>query len=527
MGLGKALNLNLIAYFCLKYSDLKKHYFLICLCSLLFAGCGWFKETPEIGLVLAKRFNNKLYNAFDTATYHQVFLKQLDAAQAQLDNPNTLRQFYRQHQLNPEFVTHHYVNGDLDTLISYLSRSQEHGFSPELFGLKRLIALKSTLDAHQFNTLAEAYPAIADLEINAAAALLKYHSLVYFGSLNPRKLLNRYYIGVKRPDSVGMIKALETKNMAALLENIQPASAQYKAFQKELSKYSLSDTSKGKLKLILVNMERLRWKLPDAGTEYVEVNIPDFALTWFQNGDTLTRMKVCVGAGKDSIKNHETPILFSKLNAVQVNPVWNIPVSIAQNEIYNQASGDPFYLSNNNMRVYYKGKLVVDPDTIQWSHYSKSNLPFQFKQGSGAGNALGKFKFIFDNGSSIYLHDTNNKSAFNKSNRAISHGCVRVEKPLEFAQLLVNNKNQFDQLRMEVNLPPLDTTKMGLYRKKLAKKVDTNTVFVLKPSWFEPKKPIPLFINYVTAWWQNGVLQVRPDVYGLDEILWMKLKKFI
>lgn len=526
-------------------TDLKKTLSVAFLLSLLLQACSWFKETPEAGLVLSAHFNNKLYKKFDTAAYNQVFYHHLDSLNKRLTNPKTITAFYEGHDLNPEFVVHHYVNGDLDTLISYLGRSGEHGLNPELFGLKRLQKLKGVLDANQFTQIEEVYPVVADLELNAAEALTKYYDFVHFGVLNPKKILNRYYINVQRPDSAGIIKVLDAKSFSVLLNDIQPKSAQYIAMQKELLKLDVKNVSDQKLKTVLVNMERLRWRLPETGPEYVEVNIPDFMLTWFSHGDTLTRMKVCVGgkreagyedkiklylkSGKldDKPKNHETPILFSKLNSIQVNPIWNIPVSIAKSEIYYQAVRDPYYLSNNNIKVYYKGQLVTDPDTIQWGRYSREKLPFQFKQGSGDQNALGKFKFIFDNGSSIYLHDTNNKYAFNLGNRAISHGCVRVEKPLEFAEMLVNDKNQFDQLRMEVNLPPLDTTKMSVFKKKLAKKADTVNVYELKPKWFGTKRQVPLIINYYTAWWQNGELQTRSDVYGLDETLWSKLQKFL
>ena len=512
---------------------------------LVLQACNWLKETPETGLVLAAHFNNKLYKEFDTAAYNQVFLQHYNAVSKDLSNPNTIRSFYKKRAFSPEFVTHHYVNGDIDTLINYISRSRQHGFNPEYFGYQRLLQLKETLDANRFKTIGEAYPVLADLEIQSAESLVKYHSLVYFGSLNPRKILSRYYIDVKRPDSVGLLKVLSTADLAGFLKEMQPASIQYLAFQKELKKVQEANGAEEKLKTILVNMERLRWKLPERGEEYVEVNIPDFSLTWFKDQDTLSHMKVCVGkkreegyqeklnnflkTGKldDKPKNHETPVLYSKLNSIQVNPIWNIPVSIAQSEIYYQALRDPYYLSNNNIRVYQKGKLVADPDTIRWNMYSRAKLPFQFKQGSGKGNALGKFKFIFDNGSSIYLHDTNNKSAFNQDNRAISHGCVRVEKPLAFAELLVKSKAQYDQLRMEVNLPPLDTTKMKVYQKKQLRKSDTVNAFVLKPAWFGTKKPIPLYINYVTAWWENGKLQQRADVYGQDETLYVKLKRFL
>lgn len=508
--------------------------------------CNWFKETPEVGLVLAKHFDNKLYKKFDTAEYNVIFKRHLDSLKANFSNPNTLKTYYEHHNSEPTLVTKYFVNGGLDSLEAYIGRSKLHGFNPELFGYKKLKVLLEALADNKFKSIAEVYPVVADLELNAAESLIKYNNFVYYGSVNPRKLLSRYYVTVQRPDTASMLAVLATNDLQKLLVSIQPTSTQYRELQKamlELEKKRNGDDQA--LKTIQVNMERLRWKLPDLGEEYVEVNIPDFSLTWFNKQDTLSHMKVCVGAARekdyaekikaytksgnldDKPKNHETPILCSKLNSIQVNPIWNIPVSIARSEIYWQVIKDRYYLSNNNIKVYYKGTLVTDPDTIQWSKYPREKLPFQFKQGSGEGNALGKFKFIFDNGSSIYLHDTNNKNGFSRGNRAISHGCVRVEKPLEFAEMLVKDKYEYDQLRMEVNLPPIDTTKMEVYNKILAKKADTLNIFKLKPKWFGTKKPVPLIINYVTAWSQNGAIQFRDDVYGLDETLYAAMKKFM
>jgi murein L,D-transpeptidase YcbB/YkuD len=519
--------------------------FLIPFC-LTFNACNWFKETPEVGLMLAEHFNNKLYKKFDTAEFNVIFKKHLDSLKGGFSNPNTIAAYYLQNNSEPRLVNKYFANGGLDSLENYISRSEEHGFNPQVFNFKKLKTLMEQLSANDFKSISEVYPVVADLELNAAESLIKYNNFIYYGSLNPRKLLSRYYVPVKRPDSLSITAVLATEDLTKLLQDIQPASESYRELQSAMLKKER--TGKGDdetLKTLKVNMERLRWKLPDLGEEYVEVNIPDFSLTWFDKQDTLSHMKVCVGSVReagyaeklklyaksgsldDKPKNHETPILYSKLNSIQVNPIWNIPVSIARSEIYWQAVRDPYYLSNNNIKVYYKGKQVMDPDTIQWNKYSREKLPFQFKQGSGEGNALGKFKFIFDNGSSIYLHDTNNKSGFARGNRAISHGCVRVEKPLEFAEKMVKDKYQYDQLRMEVSLPPLDTTKMEVYRKKLAKKADTVNIFQLKPKWFGPKKPIPLIINYVTAWSKNGVIQYRADVYGLDETLYAAMKKFM
>lgn len=532
--------------FLYKIQLLKKSLLVLIFLIITLQSCNWFRETPEIGVVLAKHFNNKLYNKFDTAQYNTIFKHHLDSVSKELPNVALISNFYNNNNQQPEWITRFYSNGSLDSLQSYINRSATHGYAPESFNAKKLGTLLAQLTANDFKTIEEVYPVIASLELTAVAATIKYHNFIYFGSTNPRKLFTRYYIPVKRPDSVSIFKVLHTNNLVGMLQDIQPKGENYTVLQQQLQLLKQSPTkNESTIKTILVNMERQRWKLPNLGDEYVEVNIPDFSLTWFNKKDTLSHMNVCVGGKReddyaakiqqylktknldDKPKNHETPILYSKFNAIQVNPIWNIPVSIARSEIYYMAMKDPYYLSNNNIKVYYKGKEILDPDTIQWNKYPREKLPFQFKQGSGDGNALGKFKFIFDNNSSVYLHDTNNKTAFKFSNRAISHGCVRVERPLEFAENLIKDKYEYDLLRMEVNLPPVDTTKMDRYKKFLAKKADTSNAFKLKPKWFGVKKQIPIVINYLTAWAQNGTVQYRPDVYQLDETLYDAMRKFL
>lgn len=523
---------------------MKKLFVFAALYAGLMSSCNWFRSTPEAGLVLSKYFNNKLYKDFDTAAYHAVFQKKLDSLNKMFSYPRATRAFYELNAWQPVLVTRFFADGGLDTLERYITGSGQHGFSPRLFRHDELATALAALRQNQFKRISEVYPVVAELELNAAQALTKYNNYVFYGSINPRAFFSRYYVQVARPDSASVAKLLAVPDLKKRLRDIQPTNEDYNYFQQQLARLK-QDTVSQTARSLMVNMERLRWKLPDLGEEYVEVNIPDFSLTWFRQKDTVTHMKVCVGGKReadyaekiklymqtkkldDKPKNHETPILLSKFNSIQVNPVWNIPVSIARSEIYFQALKDPYYLSNNNILVYYKGKLVDDPDTIQWNRYQREHLPFTFKQGSGEGNALGKFKFVFDNSSSIYLHDTNNKSAFRMASRAISHGCVRIANPLNFAQHLVRDKYQYDDLRMEVNLPPVDTTRMAVYRKKLARKLDTANVFRLKPKWFSVKKDVSVLINYRTAWVQNGRLEFRPDVYKLDEALWEALKKFI
>ncbi len=509
--------------------------FIICV-----SACNWFKSPPEIGKVLSEHFKNKIYKDFDTVAYDSIFVKTLDSLSKGFINPKTVRAFYDENHREPRLVTKFYTNGELDSLTAYLENSKVHGFNLQIFKVDQIKALLKELSDNQFTKVEDTYPVIAKLEALSANAYLNYNNFLKYGVVNPRNIFSRYYIKVKRPDSAGMIRLLASESILDTLRAVQPTSPQYKGLQRAY----LAASTENEKRILLLNMERFRWKMPETGSNYVQVNIPDFKLTWFDKADTVISMKVCVGGKRengyeeklkafaksgnldDKPKNHETPLLFSKINSIQANPVWNIPVSIAQSEIYWMARKDPYYLSNSNIKVYYKDKLIGEPDTINWNRYSRDKLPFKFKQGSGNGNALGKFKFIFDNGSSIYLHDTNNKNGFNLSNRAISHGCVRVEKPLEFAEKLVGDSYTYDKLRAEVDLPPIDSAHVKWYKKRLAAKADTTKAFQLKPAWFGPKKAVPLLITYFTAWSQNDHIEYRPDVYQMDEKLWVAMKKF-
>jgi len=481
-----------------------------------------------------------MYKDFDTVAYDSIFVKTMDSLSGKFINPKTIKAFYNNNYNEPKLVTRFYINGELDSLVSYLNESGVHGFNPKIFKGDEISDLLEVLTTNKFKKVEESYPVIAKLELLSANAYLNYTNYLKYGVVNPRNIFSRYYIKVGRPDSTGMLQLLDGKNLVDNLKSAQPKSSQYRALQ---SAY-LSANSDAEKRILLLNMERFRWQIPATGDNYVQVNIPDFRLTWLDNLDTVISMKVCVGGKRengyeeklkafaksgnldDKPKNHETPLLFSKINSIQANPIWNIPVSIAQSEIYWMARKDPFYLSNSNIKVYYKDKLIGEPDTINWNRYSRDKLPFKFKQGSGGGNALGKFKFIFDNSSSIYLHDTNNKNGFNLANRAISHGCVRIEKPLEFAELLVQDSYTYDKLRAEVDLPPIDSTHVKWYKKRMAQKADTLKAFQLKPAWFAPKKSVPLIITYITAWVQNDRVEYRPDVYGMDEKLWAAMKKY-
>ena len=336
-----------------------------------------------------------------------------------------------------------------------------------------------------------------------ASALLRYSEAMQYGLIRPDSLDKNYFIKTQAPDRSKITAVFSAPDLLAFLDSIQPSSAAYLALQKALKsgKGALNRNKEDAAQTIKLNLERLRWKNQPDAQKYVWVNIPDFTLKVIEKGSAILEMKVCVGEARTDTDpgTKETPQLNSMIYSVQVNPIWNIPASIARKEISRYASNDPYYLSNNDIDVYKAGKRVSSPERIDW--LSTDISQYTFKQRPGEQNSLGKIKFIFNNNSSVYLHDTPARSAFKKKARAISHGCVRVEKPMELALALFGPGKTYDQIKtaMERSYP----------RAK----------YIVLPA------KVPVYLTYITAWVdEQRILQIRNDIYGLDDLLYKEMK---
>jgi murein L,D-transpeptidase YcbB/YkuD len=416
----------------------------------------------------------------------------------------------------------HLPNDDLKNVALMYNKASEHGLDPSIFYPEKVEALLNKFyDKKKIKTTDEAYQDMANLELLLANSLISYSNAMQYGIISPRKIYSRYFTKTLRPDSVSMKQVFTASNLKTYLDSIQPKDPQYIALQKALADgYTAPDLSKEETqRALIVNLERLRWKNKPTEARYVLVNIPDFQLNIINNGKSELNMKVCVGEGRnknytanlveyeDSDKvdrpfSRETPQLNSMINEAQVNPIWNIPQSIAGKEIIVEAQKDPYYLSNKNINVYKDGKLIEDPEIIEWNANSASE--YSFKQQPGADNSLGKIKFLFPNKSSVYLHDTPAKAAFNKSMRAVSHGCVRLERPLDFALALFGDSDKYKLIQKCMTEDKTEPTDLAL-----------------------PKK-MPVYITYITCWPdETGQLQFRKDVYGLDIVLYAHLQKFL
>ncbi|WP_108821946.1 L,D-transpeptidase family protein [Dysgonomonas sp. Marseille-P4361] len=273
------------------------------------------------------------------------------------------------------------------------------------------------------------------------------------------------------------------------------------------------------LNTIKANMERYRWKRSkQEHDKHIEVNVPAFMLVASdkRNDSLLLISRVCVG----SIRN-KTPLMTSDLAYMNLNPTWNIPSSIAKTEVAVLQKKDPTYIKRKNMKLY-KGGKEVDPESIDWSKINTSKFSYIVRQQPGPSNSLGLIKFMFNNSFSVYLHDTPSKATFNRKNRAVSHGCIRVQKPFDLAVFAMYPVAEIykDRLLYSVGMSvETKEAKKLLKEEKLKKLPDIINI--------PADNKISLAIDYRTAFCypKDKALYYADDIYEYDELILEELDK--
>jgi len=268
----------------------------------------------------------------------------------------------------------------------------------------------------------------------------------------------------------------------------------------------------------LANLERYRWKrtIQTSAKKTVDVNIAGAYLIASEESADPLIMNVCVGKSSS-----RTPLMQNNISYLNLNPYWNVPKSIAQDEICLIMKRDSTYLRRHNMRVY-NGTEEIDQSTIDWKTINCKRFYYTIKQDPGNGNSLGRIKFMFPNKFAVYLHDTPSKLTFKRKNRAVSHGCVRVEKPIDLAFFCTSATTPVYQDRIRYTIERNPITKEG---KDLLKKEALTKL----PDIINLKERIPVSIDYHTAYMlpNDSVLYFADDVYGYDEIIVKRLEELM
>jgi murein L,D-transpeptidase YcbB/YkuD len=238
-------------------------------------------------------------------------------------------------------------------------------------------------------------------------------------------------------------------------------------------------------------MDRYK-QLPEIMPErYVWVNLPAYKMEVFDSGFAIIESKVIVGQPKT-----RTPVLTSEITNFITYPQWTVPFSIIFKEMLPRIQKNINYFDKENLMVVDKYDSVIDPATIDWSVLNKKNFPYLIRQREGDDNSLGLIKFNFRNKYDVYLHDTNARSLFARSNRAMSHGCVRVQEWRQLADFMVSQDT--------VKYHP-DTLAAWISR------AEKHIVPV--------KMKIPVFLRYFTASTKEGKIVLFEDIYEDDKLL--------
>lgn len=183
---------------------------------------------------------------------------------------------------------------------------------------------------------------------------------------------------------------------------------------------------------IRVNLERGRWVLDNLDDNFVIVNIGGFRAYLYRDKKRVWSTRVVVGK-----TYHKTPVFRSEMKYIVFNPTWTVPYSIATKEMLPAIKNDPNYLAARNFDVKNRNGEIIDHASIDWTQVTARNFGYTFVQRPGTSNALGEIKFMFPNQYAVYLHDTPSKSLFARAERTFSHGCVRVDQPFDFAEVLL------------------------------------------------------------------------------------------
>lgn len=307
-------------------------------------------------------------------------------------------------------------------------------------------------------------------QFGAASNLLKYNALTEkIDSSKSREWALKFLFST---DALPDLSPLEPKNST---------------FQ-QLKKYRDSVRSEQ-----LIDYDNFwRWRERFPAEQFVIINIPSAELTLYERDEPVLRMKVIVG----TISN-QTPVIATYADAVSIYPYWTPTRNITVNELLPKIQEDLRFLDRNNFEILDKNRQLVDPTQLDWRSFSKTNFPYTLRQGTGCDNSLGLLKINIKNPYSVYLHDTPHttysKGLFNRDKRFFSHGCIRLEKPLELVNALKPTKK-------------IDT--------ELMSKCLRNQI----PLVIQLRDNVPVFITYFTEFiHKNGEVVSFTDYYALKQ----------
>jgi murein L,D-transpeptidase YcbB/YkuD len=373
--------------------------------------------------------------------------------------------FYQKRNLAPLWLEKGVENARATSAIARLRNADADGLEPGDYKVPSFAGLEPE--------------ALADAELKLTRAVLTYARHVQAGRFPYTRVSRNIELPQAAPEPADVLSSVaDAADVGKALDLFSPQNEPYSKLKATLAelraKPGAAKNEAKQIETIVVNMERWRWYPRDLGDAHVVVNQPDFTLKVMHNGNQAWTTRIVIG--KPSMA---TPLLSETMKTITVNPTWTVPQSIVRNEYLPALAQDPTVLSRMGLHVSYNsggGVTITQPP--------------------GAGNALGRVRFNFRNRFSVYQHDTPDKYYFAHDVRAYSHGCMRVQDPAKYAEVLLN-----------IARPQEHWT---------AAKVQSMFGRGEQDLQLQPT-PIWVHLTYQTAFVDNaGKLQFRRDIYNLD-----------
>jgi len=262
---------------------------------------------------------------------------------------------------------------------------------------------------------------------------------------------------------------------------------------------ALNKSVDARIQQIVVNLDRMRTLGQRPGGTYIEVNIPAFSLQAFESGDERISMPVVVGR-----EARATPVFSSRVTEVIFNPTWTVPSKLVREDLLPRLRANPQAMVDLGFR-FFRGsgedRVEVDPRKVDWRRVSPKAFPYWVRQDPGPKNALGHVRLTLPNFFDVFLHDTPDRHYFSRAERALSSGCIRLERPFELVEWVLRTTSGWSREAIE------------------AADRDGQTRHV------QVRRPVPVHLVYFTAFVKNGDLQLRDDVYGLDSLFVAGIEK--
>lgn len=510
---------------------------------------GSIRTVQAVEMPLSMQISEHLWTVFQTAGTPL----SITVAGDKLASARLLSRFYTQRLFWPAWSDNDGSVALGEVLLQALRDAEHEGLNPKEYHLVRLEKLLAEIRQGQSQYLPPLPTSLATLDLLLSDAFLTYARHLADGRSNPDRPLAGAHSGESGPALETRLQwALETQNIAATLNALLPPQPEYARLRQALMHYRRAVAAGGwpplpaglrkgdrhphvrslrarlqvtgdlpwspgddenlfdstveqavlalqkrqsfgvtgvvngetlaffnvpahtRARQVAHNMERWRWLPHDLGNRHVLVNIPAFTLDVLEEGQSTLSMRVVVGK-----PSWPTPVLSAVMTQVIFSPTWTIPQSIMREEILPLLRQNPGYLAQRNMKI-------IKSDS--------SSVPFVVRQAPGPKNPLGGVKFLLPNRHQIYLHDTPSRALFAKPVRAFSHGCIRLERPLDLAEHILRGVRPWSRERIQ------------------AAAGKTVSRFVSLPS------PIPVHLTYRTvAVREDGTLFFRPDIYSHDD----------